>query len=124
MGSGRKPHLLLEPGVWRRHPLETAELDESADSLTTVRTAIAGVSTGTLKELAIAGDARHILAAGIDESLNLSRVPLTADGASVAGPEEQLSYGQVRDNYPSVSPDNSRIAVGSNRIGNKRVMAA
>ncbi len=97
--------------------LETAELDESADSVTTVRTAVAGVSTGTLKELAIAGDARHILAVGFDESLNLSRVPLTADGTSVAGPEEQLSHGQVRDRFPSVSPDNSRIAVGSNRIG-------
>ncbi len=97
--------------------LEIAELDESADSLTTVRTVIAGVSTGILKDLAIAGDMQHILAVGSDESLNLSRVPLTADGTSVAGPEEQLSQGQVRDRFPSVSPDNSRIAVSSNRIG-------
>jgi TolB protein len=58
-----------------------------------------------------------MLAVGIDESLNLRRVPLTADGTSVAGAEEQLSHGQVRDRYPSVSPDSSRIAVGSNRIG-------
>ena len=101
--------------------VELAELDESSDSLTTVRTAIAGVSTGTLKELAVAGDGRHILAVGFDESLNLSRVPLTADGTSVAGPEEQLSHGQVRDNFPSVSPDNSRIVVSTNRMGDNQL---
>ena len=114
-GGSRVYYVNHEPGGGTR--LETAELDESANSLTPIRIAIAGVSTGTLKELAIAGDTQHILAVGFDESLNLSRVPLTADGTSVAGPEEQLSHGQVRDRFPSVSPDNGRIAVGSNRIG-------
>jgi Tol biopolymer transport system component len=101
--------------------LEIAELKESGDGLTTTRTTFAGVSTGTLKGLAIAGDTQQMLAVGFDESLNLSRMPLTADGTSVAGPEEQLSHGQVRDRFPSVSPDNNRIAVSSNRIGENQL---
>ena len=114
-GGSRIYYVNQEPGGGTR--LETAELRESVDGLTTVRTAIAGVSMGTLKELAFAGDAQHMLAVGLDESLNLSRVPLSADGTSVAGPEEQLSQGQMRDRFPSVSPDNGRIVVSSNRIG-------
>ena len=64
---------------------------------------------------------QSILAAGIEESLNLSRLPLTADGGDIAGPEEELSSGQVRDRYPGVSPDGQRIAVGSNRIGEEDI---
>ena len=75
-----------------------------------------GVGTGTLKDLAMASDGQHLLAAEIDESINLTRVPLTIGGDDVAGAEEELSSGQVRDNYPAVSPDGRRIAVGSNRL--------
>ena len=82
----------------------------------------ASVSTGTLKDLAIAGNGQRLLAVGIEESLNLTRVGLTEDGGDVAaGVEEILSTGQVRDRYPRVSPDGRRIAVGSNRIGHEEL---
>ena len=78
---------------------------------------VAGVSTGTLRDLALAPDGTRLLAAGADESINLTRIRLTPDGGDVAGSEESLSTGHVRDRYPAVSPDGERIVVGTNRIG-------
>ncbi len=38
-----------------------------------------------------------------------------------AGRKKPLSAGLVRDRYPTVSPDGTRIAVGSNRIGQQEL---
>jgi Tol biopolymer transport system component len=75
------------------------------------------VSTGTLRDLALAPDGTRLIAAGVDESLNLTRIRLSPDGGDVVGPEESLSTGHVRDRFPSVSPDGERIVVSTNRIG-------
>jgi serine/threonine-protein kinase len=113
--SGRRVYYVnQEAGEGTR--VEAADLQEGASGPAVARVTIAGVSTGTLKDLAMASDRQHLLAAGVEESMNLTRVPLTAGGGDVAGAEEELSSGQVRDQYPTVSPDGRRIAVGSNRI--------
>src|SRR5207244_4629487 len=72
-------------------------------------------------DLAVASDHQHLMAVGIEESMNLTRLPLTGAGDAVAGPEEELSDGQVRDRYPTVSPDGHRIAVGSDRTGEEEL---
>src|SRR5437867_3804008 len=53
----------------------------------------------------------------MEGSMNLTRLPLTGDGGSPAGPEEVLSRGQVFDRQPDVSPDGLSIAYISNRLG-------
>ncbi len=97
--------------------LEAAEVRQSTGTPVVARVLVVGVSTGTLRDLAIATDGKHLLASGTEESLNLTRVPLAPGGGDVAGPEEELSSGHVRDRYPTISPDGRRIALGSNRIG-------
>ena len=101
--------------------IEVAEVQDGVAGLRVARVAVAGVNTGNLKDLAIAADRHHLLAVNTEESMNLTRVPLAADGDRVAGSEEQLSDGYVRDRYPVVSPDGARIAVGSNRTGAEEV---
>jgi serine/threonine protein kinase/Tol biopolymer transport system component len=97
--------------------IEAAEVQHSGAIPTIAGVSVVGVSTGALHELAIAPDGKHLLASGVEESLNLTRVPLAIGGGDVAGPEEELSSGQgVRDRYPAVSPDGRRIALSSNRI--------
>jgi Tol biopolymer transport system component len=76
-----------------------------------------GVLTGILKDLAISRDGRHLAASEMEGSLNLTRLPLNANGDAPAGPEEVLSSGQVFDRQPSVSPDGRSIAYMSNRLG-------
>jgi Tol biopolymer transport system component len=99
--------------------IEAAEVQQIAAALTVARVWVVGVSTGSLHDLAIATDGKHLLASGIEESLNLTRVSLAPGGGDVAGPEEELSSGQVRDRYPAISPDGRRIALSSNRIGDE-----
>jgi Tol biopolymer transport system component len=82
---------------------------------------LVGVSTGALRDLALSADSKRLLATGVEESLNLTRVALSADGGRVAGPEEQLNGGQVRDRYPTVSFDSTRIAFSSNRTGQEEL---
>ncbi len=76
-----------------------------------------GVVTGILRDLAISGDGRELAVSGLEGSLNLTRLPLTANGEAPAGPEETLSKGQVIDRYPSFSRDGQRIAFASDRMG-------
>lgn len=97
--------------------IEVADVQDGVAGLRVARVAVAGVSTGNLRDLAIAADRHRLLAVNTEESLNLTRVPLAPDGDRTAGSEEQLSDGLVRDRYPVVSPDGARIAVGSNRTG-------
>ena len=118
--SGRRVYYVnQEAGEGTR--VEAADLQEGTTGPAVARLTMAGVSTGTLKDLAMASDRQHLLAVGIEESMNLTRVPLTGGGGDVAGAEEELSSGQVRDRYPAVSPDGRRIAVGSNRIGEEEL---
>ena len=76
-----------------------------------------GLLTGILKDLAISRDGRYLAAAEMEGSINLTRLPLNANGDAPAGPEEVLSRGQVFDRQPSISPDGRSIAYMSNRLG-------
>ena len=92
--------------------IEVADLIESTSGLA-VRNVAAGVVTiGTLQDLALSADQRHLLVVGVEKSMNLTRVALNAQADGVVGAEEELSAGQVRDRFPAVSPDGTRIAVG------------
>ena len=74
--------------------------------------------TGMLRDLAVSPDGRRILASELHESINVTRLELAPGGAGPAGlPEEELSTGQVRDAYPSMSPQGDRILLASNRLG-------
>jgi serine/threonine protein kinase len=76
-----------------------------------------GVLTGLLRDLAVSGDGRRLAVAEVDGSMNLSLLPLSADGSRPAGPEVILNSGQVIDRYPAFSPDGRRIAFSSDRLG-------
>jgi len=76
-----------------------------------------GLMTGILADLAISRDGRQLALSEWDGSMNRTRLPLTAEGGSPAGPEEVLSRGQVFDRVPNVSPDGRSIAYNSNRLG-------
>lgn len=114
--TGRRVYYVNHEGAGGTR-IEAADLDEGTTRATVARRRVLTVSTGILRELAIARDGTRLLASANEEALNLTRLPLTPDGGDVAGPEEALSTGQVRDRYPTISPDGRRIAVGGNRIG-------
>jgi serine/threonine-protein kinase len=118
--SGRRLYYVSEEADASTR-IEAADIQDSSAGLRVARVIVAGVSAGNLKDLAIAPDGRHLLAVNNEESLNLTRVPLSPDGASIAGTEEELSDGLVRDRYPFVSPDGTRIIVGSNRTGDEEL---
>src|SRR5439155_10515642 len=72
-------------------------------------------------DLAISRNGRELVVTERQESLNLTRLPLATGGGAPAGSEEQLNPGEVRDHYPSFSPDGRRIAFGDNRLRNEEV---
>jgi eukaryotic-like serine/threonine-protein kinase len=76
-----------------------------------------GLFTTYLRELAISKDGRRFVVTEDETSRNLARLPLSPDGGSPSGPEEQLTTGREIDNYPRVSPDNRRIAFASDTLG-------
>jgi Tol biopolymer transport system component/DNA-binding winged helix-turn-helix (wHTH) protein len=80
-----------------------------------------GLVTATLSELAMSGDGRHVAATEMENSLNLTRLPLNASGNAPAGPEEELSRGLVSDQAPAVSPDSKIVAYISNRLGHNEL---
>jgi Tol biopolymer transport system component len=80
-----------------------------------------GFMTGILRDLALAKDGRRLLVSESQESLNLTLLPLAPGGGSPAGAEHELHSGQVRDRYPSFSPDGKRLALSSNRLGKQEV---
>jgi len=96
--------------------LRSAEIDESAGKLTGQPQTVQFL-TGFLRDLAISRDGKRLALSELEGSLNLTRLPLTANGGSSAGPEEVLSSGQVIDRNPAVSPDGRSIAYSSNRLG-------
>jgi serine/threonine protein kinase len=115
--TGRRIYYAIQSGGKGGTRIEAADIDESSTGLSVGRTVTIGFNTGALHEFALAADGRRLLAAAVEESLNLTRVALAEGGVGVSGPEEELSSGQVRDRYPMFSPDGRRIAVGSNRLG-------
>jgi Tol biopolymer transport system component len=70
-----------------------------------------------LYDLSISHDGQQLAATEREGSMNLTRLPLTAAGDAPAGPEEQLSRGDVFDRSPDVAPDSLSIAYCSNRLG-------
>jgi Tol biopolymer transport system component len=114
--TGRRIYYAFQSGTGDTR-IDGADIVESSSGLSVGRTIAVGFNTGVLREFALAADGERLLAAAVEESLNLTRVTLAAGGVGVSGPEEELSSGQVRDRYPMFSPDGRRIAVGSNRLG-------
>jgi len=80
-----------------------------------------GLVTATLSDLAMSGDGRHVAATEMENSLNLTRLPLNASGDAPSGPEEELSRGLVSDQAPAVSPDSKIVAYISNRLGHNEL---
>ena len=100
--------------------LQSVEIDESGGRILGPPHSL-GVMTGILGDLAISRNGRQLVVTERQESLNLARLPLVTGGGAPAGPEEQLNPGEVRDHYPSFSPDGRRIAFGDNRLMNEEV---
>lgn len=84
------------------------------------RTTISLMTTD-VSSLAVSGDGLRVVLAELEGSRNLTRLPLDASGEAPAGPEEPLSTGRVTDSYPSVSPDNRRVALVSDTLGHMDV---
>jgi len=76
-----------------------------------------GLMTGSLRDLALPRDGRHLAVSEMEGAMNLTLLPLKADGGSPAGPEVALSKGQVIDRNPQFSTDGKRIAYYSDRLG-------
>jgi Tol biopolymer transport system component len=118
-GSGKRLYFLFrDPSGGTR--LQTVEIDESSATLRSEPRTV-GLMTGILRDLAISRDGTKLVASELEGSLNLTRLPLTADGGSPAGPEEELSSGRVIDRYPNYSPDGKRIAFSSDRLGAEEI---
>jgi eukaryotic-like serine/threonine-protein kinase len=101
--------------------LLSADINTHQRALSASRSPV-GLVTGLLQDLAVSPDGRRVLASELQESLNLTRLPLAPGGGAPAGPEEELSTGgQVRDGYPSVSPDGRRILLASTRLGEQEL---
>jgi Tol biopolymer transport system component len=97
--------------------LLAVDIHENARTLLSKVSPIALV-TGLLRGLAVSSDGQRVLASDLQQSLNLTRLPLAAGGGGPAGPEEELSTsGQVRDGNPAVSADNHRVLLFSTRFG-------
>jgi TolB protein len=71
--------------------------------------------------MSVSHDGHRLAVTESEGSMNLTRLPLAADGSAPAGVEEELSAGQVFDGQPKVSPDGQRIAYTSNRLGRDQI---
>ena len=96
--------------------LQSVEIDPGSGEVLGPPQAV-GLMTGVLRNLAISRDGRRFAISELEGSLNLTRLPLSPGTFTPAGPEEELSSGQVIDRYPRFSPDGRRIAYGSDRLG-------
>ena len=80
-----------------------------------------GLMTGILRDLAVSRGGRRLALSEVEGAMNLTRLPLAAGGGAPGGPEEELSSGRVIDRYPVYSPDGTRIAFASDRLGPEQV---
>jgi Tol biopolymer transport system component len=111
-------YLVRDPAGGTR--LQSMGIDEHTGSITEQPSTV-GLMTGVLHHLAVSHDGQQLALTEVEGSMNLTRLPLTADGSAPAGAEEVLSAGQVFDGLPSVSPDSRRIAYTSNRLGHNQI---
>ncbi len=96
--------------------LQSVEIDEAAGKLKGKPQTVA-LLTEILRDLAISRDGQYLALSELEGSMNLTRLPMTADASHPVGPEEVLSRGQVFDRAPVVSPDGGSIAYLSDRLG-------
>jgi Tol biopolymer transport system component len=117
--SGRRLYYLTRdrPGGTR---LQSVEIDEGSGKVLGGAHTV-GLVTGILRDLAIARDGHQVVVAERRESMNLTRLPLAPARGAPTGFEEELDSGEVRDRFPSFSPDGRRIAVASTRLGDQEV---
>jgi Tol biopolymer transport system component/predicted Ser/Thr protein kinase len=117
--SGKRLYYLTRdrPGGTR---LQSVEIDEGSGKVSGGGHTV-GLVTGTLRDLAIAHDGHQVVVAERRESMNLTRFPLAVARGAPTGTEEELDSGEVRDRFPSFSPDGRRIAVASTRLGDQEV---
>jgi Tol biopolymer transport system component/predicted Ser/Thr protein kinase len=117
--SGKRLYYLVRDRLGGTRLQSVAIDDESGKISGAVQTV--GLVTGTLRDLAIARDGDQIVVAERRESMNLTRLPLASTGGAPSGPEEELDSGEVRDRFPSFSPDGHRIAMCSTGLGDQEV---
>ncbi len=96
--------------------MQWVDIDESKAELSGEPHTLA-LMTGNLRNPSISRDGQQLAVSQWEGTHNLTRLPLTPDGGSPAGPEEVLSAGQVIDAMPQVSPDGRSIAYTSDRLG-------
>jgi Tol biopolymer transport system component len=100
--------------------LLSADVDEATGRLRGEPRTV-GLMTGILRDLAVSRDGRRLALSEVEGAMNLTRLPLAAGGGAPGGPEEELSSGRVIDRYPVYSPDGTRIAFASDRLGPEQV---
>jgi Tol biopolymer transport system component len=100
--------------------LLSADVDQASGRLRGSQRTV-GLMTGILRDLAVSRDGRRLALSEVEGSMNLTRLPLAPGGGVPAGPEEELSSGRVIDRYPVFSPDGTRIAFASNRLGSEQL---
>lgn len=82
---------------------------------------VVAVLTGILRDIAVASGSHALAVVELEAGLNLTRLPLSADGSRPAGPEEALSSGSARDYNPAYSLDGRRLAYSTDAAGLQQV---
>ena len=116
--NGRLFYINEEAGGGTR--LSSAAIETQQGKLGVLSASVALV-LGLLRDLAVSSDGRYVLASEVQESLNVTKLSLAAGGGAAAGPEEELSFGRVRDGYSAVSPDSRRVLLLSDRLGKQEL---
>jgi Tol biopolymer transport system component len=98
--------------------LQSIGIDERTGSITGNPSTV-GLMTGILRDMSVSHDGHRLAVSESEGSMNLTRLPLAADGRAPAGAEEVLSGGQVFDGQPKVSPDGRRIAYTKQSTGTR-----
>jgi Tol biopolymer transport system component/predicted Ser/Thr protein kinase len=117
--SGRHLYFVTRDGPGGTR-LQSVEIDEASGKLSGSPHTV-DLMTATLRDLALARDSQRLVVAERRESMNLTRLALAPGGGAAAGAEEELSSGEIRDHFPSFSPDGRRIAFGSTRLGDQEI---